>query len=435
MPKKIIKNVVVSLILFSFFSVMFSVVVPADDDTVVVWVMTDTHVNDGNQDFQLEDALSDAYNESFGFDIVLVLGDMVNTIGDGGSELWDDELQEFRDIINASHFDYWNFYPICGNHEVQSVNNWSGTGGWNTLYSILDYTNDFSRPYAIDNVSNENLSYTITIGNVLFILFGPDYDCGNPSSNTYENQYDWWESLVENNTDKNIICGTHHALYGSSLTASTSQPWIDSGVSDYYTWVTTHASEHTIASWMCGHKHYGSTDVRESEAYNIDYQRLSAVDDTHAGEERHSYLLTFTNGSNTVTVADYFHDIDSWDGSGTPGNFSFTLPFAFSTTGASSNPDSISFYSINGQTNNTFVVSANRYFNWSRVDGATRYQLQISNSSSFSTSFLSLSDINESNYGVNYTELGDYIEFILPYSYNISWYGSHYYRVRAFSPG
>lgn len=109
--------------------------------------------------------------------------------------------------------------------------------------------------------------------------------------------------------------------------------------------------------------------------------------------------------------------------------------FAGFNNSSSSSSSNISFMSINGQANNTQVVVGDRYFNWTRVDNASYYQLQISNSSSFSTTFVNLSDINESNYGVNYTELGDYVEFILPYTYNISWYGSHYYRVRAYSSG
>ena len=46
---------------------------------------------------------------------------------------------------------------------------------------------------------------------------------------------------------------------------------------------------------------------------------------------------------------------------------------------------------------------------------------------------MNLTDINEPNYGVNYTEAGDYIEFILPSQYEVTFYGSHYYRVRAYT--
>lgn len=100
----------------------------------------------------------------------------------------------------------------------------------------------------------------------------------------------------------------------------------------------------------------------------------------------------------------------------------------------------ISFLSINDNNNNSVVLIGHRYFNWTKVDGATNYNLQISNSSSFGTTFIDFSNISEgcdfeSMPGGNYTEKGSYVEFYLPYQYNISWYTNHYYRVRAYSIG
>jgi len=92
----------------------------------------------------------------------------------------------------------------------------------------------------------------------------------------------------------------------------------------------------------------------------------------------------------------------------------------------------ISFIYINGNTNNSVTQNDSRTFNWTRVADATIYQLQASNYSDFSTTFINITDINEANYGVNYTEKGNYIEFILPYQYNISWYGYHYCQVMAY---
>ena len=93
----------------------------------------------------------------------------------------------------------------------------------------------------------------------------------------------------------------------------------------------------------------------------------------------------------------------------------------------------ISFQSINNQVNDTVLQDQNRTFNWTKVNDTVYYQLQISNSSTFGTTFVSLADINETNYGANYAVVGDYIEFILPYQYNVSWYGYHYYQVRAYT--
>ena len=89
------------------------------------------------------------------------------------------------------------------------------------------------------------------------------------------------------------------------------------------------------------------------------------------------------------------------------------------------------FVSINTQGNNTIVYTGERTFNWTKQPGAIQYHLQIANDSGFADIFVNLSDINEINYGVNYDTKGDYIEFILPDAYEISWTGHHYYRVRA----
>jgi hypothetical protein len=92
----------------------------------------------------------------------------------------------------------------------------------------------------------------------------------------------------------------------------------------------------------------------------------------------------------------------------------------------------ISIKSINSESDGSVLVDHSRTFNWTKIDDTVYYNLQISNSSSFSNTFLDLSGINETNYGVNYTEKGDYVEFTLPYAYNVTYYGWHYYRVRAY---
>jgi len=94
--------------------------------------------------------------------------------------------------------------------------------------------------------------------------------------------------------------------------------------------------------------------------------------------------------------------------------------------------------SINDLENNSVTTIGYRYFNWTRVDAATKYQLQISNDSLFTDVFVDLDDIYEgcpyeAMLGGSYEETGGYVEFYLPYAYNISWFGDHYYRVRAYS--
>ena len=95
--------------------------------------------------------------------------------------------------------------------------------------------------------------------------------------------------------------------------------------------------------------------------------------------------------------------------------------------------DETQFQTINDKTNNSVICTPSRYFNWSKIDDVNLecYDLQIANDSDFTSVFVNLTDVNETNYGINYTEKGNYVEFILPYAYNISYYGEHHYRVRA----
>lgn len=96
------------------------------------------------------------------------------------------------------------------------------------------------------------------------------------------------------------------------------------------------------------------------------------------------------------------------------------------------------FVSINGQGNNTQTFNQNRSFVWTKISGATKYQMQVSNSSLFGTTFINLDNISEGS-GLESMPGGDYYEnsthvfFVLPYAYNITFYNSHYYRVRAYT--
>ena len=95
----------------------------------------------------------------------------------------------------------------------------------------------------------------------------------------------------------------------------------------------------------------------------------------------------------------------------------------------------IHFNSINGDVNNTATLVGQRVFNWSKMPDATIYSIRISNHSNFTEVFLQLDNISEgcaleSMPGGNYQEVGDYVEFSLPYAYNVTYLGWHYYQVR-----
>ena len=171
-----------------------------------------------------------------------------------------------------------------------------------------------------------------------------------------------------------------------------------------------------------------STDIllviSEDDGNSWSYHNISSyVDrydihcDIEYDDDNDRYGFVWTQGTSDGVD---FHDVGS-DDSGV-GLFSFFYL----------NRSTISFVSINGLLNNSRVDVGSRFFNWTLVDDPelVGYQLQISNDSGFTDVFVDLDDINESNYGVNYTELGGFVEFILPSEYDVVWLGPHYYRVR-----
>ena len=89
------------------------------------------------------------------------------------------------------------------------------------------------------------------------------------------------------------------------------------------------------------------------------------------------------------------------------------------------------FVSINGLSNSSLANDVFYLFNWSNnsISGRDYYQLQVANDTGFTDVFIDL-NVNESSYGVNYSEIGSYVEFTLPSIYRKSWYGSYYFRVR-----
>lgn len=177
-------------------------------------------------------------------------------------------------------------------------------------------------------------------------------------------------------------------------------------------------SVYTNGSWEDSSSFTGVID-----SLSEDYNTIACKDDTGGGFRRYFggeldevHIAAFAFNSSWINAAyNNMMDVGS-----------------FLTFGVEDG--TIHFVSINDQSYNSFLTTPNRYFNWTHISGATAYNLQISNSSAFGSTFLDLSDINEVNYGVNYTVKGRFVEFILPYEYNISWYGSHYYRVRAYAP-
>jgi len=89
------------------------------------------------------------------------------------------------------------------------------------------------------------------------------------------------------------------------------------------------------------------------------------------------------------------------------------------------------FLSIQGGSNGTILYNATPMFNWSKVNGTARYQLQISTDASFSSIIVNLTDICENLYPSQYDENATRVSFTLPSSSALPTYNRYYCRARA----
>ena len=88
---------------------------------------------------------------------------------------------------------------------------------------------------------------------------------------------------------------------------------------------------------------------------------------------------------------------------------------------------------INSGTNNSNTTLQTRSFDFTNINETLYYNIEISNSSDFSSIYINITDVNETNYGVNYYEYNSsgvsYVHF--NYTSDVDW-GYKYYRVRAY---
>jgi len=217
-------------------------------------------------------------------------------------------------------------------------------------------------------------------------------------------------------------------------------------------WFNGHMHTNPTSSEPPFHQHMGWNDVRGTErsvqkGNNCTFINSAAAYPWDAPTTSYSRVLKFTNGSTSFLVRAFNHTGNvygsdaGWQSSYQDITITNGLKYPYDPNWAVETNAPV-FQSINNQGNNSVVGTGMRYFNWSKVDGATKYQLQIANwsggSPDWSNVFFDADNITEgcgfeSMPGGSYTEVGNYVEFYLPYAYNISWYGSHYYRVRAYT--
>jgi len=94
--------------------------------------------------------------------------------------------------------------------------------------------------------------------------------------------------------------------------------------------------------------------------------------------------------------------------------------------------DNIQFVDINGGSNGTSIYDSTPVFNWSRMNGAAKYHLQVANDSGFTQLVVNLTDINEGNYPTYFSQNTTTVSFELPTGNALPEYKKYYCRVRAY---
>ncbi len=433
MKVKLISIILSVCVVLSTFVIINTNMVKAEGETVVIWLFGDSHVGNGvmpgGEQAILQDAVDDtnAMSGDDEVDYAWCVGDMVSNAGH-----WD----EF--IIPWNSLDVTTYKNITiGNHDF----NWDDDS-YSPWYGLTQGATDGDLWYSVD-IGN----IRICIGGDERTIFG-NYN-GHGECFMYGGaQRNWFNTTIQNASNNNM---NTWIIFHQPLTDTVDK----SDEHDYFPMTETNSTydgsplfvqmlEYLETNTMSptlqisAHTHVSvtentSTQLQLVEKFGVNHLNIGSLTGNGGTPNMHdpcSRYLYLTDGSTTVTIKSYNHSNNSFVDSR---EYTIELEHAFDFDNTSTETSAPVFQNINNQSNNTVLSDYNRTFNWSVVNDTTYYNLQISNFSNFSNTFLNLNDINLTNYGsTNFTIKGGYVEFILPSQYDIQWNGNHYYRIRAF---
>jgi len=92
--------------------------------------------------------------------------------------------------------------------------------------------------------------------------------------------------------------------------------------------------------------------------------------------------------------------------------------------------ETIEFDAIEGGENETTVYTSTPAFSWNIIADVVYYQLQISDTPTFETILVNLSNVSEARYPAEYSENSTHVSFILPSEYKLVDSKQYYCRVR-----
>ena len=392
---------------------------------------------------------TDAYNIKF----VVHLGDMVND-GDNQPTEWINARKSMDRLFD-------NGTPVlalAGNHDFddESTGCPRDLDWWNANFSLALFKNNINNAShcyfggEIPEGTSNNMYAFFNASGEQFIVFSISF-CPNDAT------MNWLNNTLKQHRDKHAILTFHshidadNSYYGKYPSVPNDYDCTyraagncdgedpNNGQEVYDEIIKFHDN---ICLVLSGHHDpieatYGSTGaVNET----IDEQYQTGLFDPTVHQFVHDYqtapnggdgainIFTFDLANDTISFKTYSVAVDTWRTDGlNQGEFECKIVH------------NAEFNSINSQTNGSKIDDPRNTFNWTRDIGATTYHLQVSNSSTFTNPFINLSNITEggdleSLPGCSYEEKGLYVEFSLPYAYNITYSGRHYYRIRSFKP-
>ena len=249
----------------------------------------------------------------------------------------------------------------------------------------------------------------------------------------------------------NENCNLYYSDDGTSLTADGNNPVITAGMFNYDSGVST-PTFYKLYNYLESDRIYCSIEISTggvnpkyvivaayaSYADLIDGDNSSTWTAYNNGNYFGPYIHNDTQGwegdRDSEGQTFYFEDVDpdtlimffesQVDGSHTQSGTSYTTVYGYPEE-----PQSIQFLSIESGSNNSVIYVSTPTINWTTIENASYYHLEIDNNGDFSSPELNYTDINEINYPINCDIDDTTVSFTIPNE--ISSYGNYYMRVRA----
>jgi hypothetical protein len=326
-----------------------------------LWAQGDAHV--GRDLGMGRKSLSDALEQSesggedggppFEWDFAVNVGDYCGFRDLPSDEEGEEIIKQFSVLKNHKRE---QIYSISGNHDRNApyqpdgywFQKWIDPMGENTEFSRVDAA---QYPYPVDGTWER---YKFQAGNILFLMMSDVNEKsqpkgrgeleGNPGGVVTQETFEWWKDQVAANKDKIIITAHHYVLkettFASGLWEGMRKDRDGNWEQDYHRYIEegspsgasflcwvggkydeglfeSFLEEHpnAVDMWFGGHTHSNPDDHKggrgcfERKYGNTMFMNICALTRYMVPEHAipHSWLLTFTEGSDEVRAQCYMH--------------------------------------------------------------------------------------------------------------------------------